>query len=546
MIPDYSQFLQTAASAHWQKIGLKRRAGIAVPLFSIRSDKSIGIGEIPDLKLLIDWCKITGMSILQMLPLNEVGDDFAPYSAISTFAIEPMYLSIENLKNAEIEKFPLQIKDLRQKFKPRKRRVNYKIKNEKLKLLWHIFKKISIDEIPELKGYITNNSYWLKDYALYKVIRENNRGRGWEKWDAKISGRDKDTIRNIEEANSQRLNFYYWLQWQLYEQLKDVKKYADGKNILLMGDLPFLVSRESADVWSHQDYFRLDLSAGAPPDMYFALGQKWGMPPYNWFNIASGGFTYLKEKLKYAENFYAMYRIDHFIGLFRIWTINISSDNEENNHGKFEPSEEYLWEQHGTGIIYIMLNATGMLPCAEDLGTVPECSYKVLHDYGIPGIDFQRYFKNPGYNFNFKSPGEYRLNSSAVISTHDSSFFMQWWRFEAGSIDEMLFELMCRKFDMDFKHFRYARKTLFDFRLRRYGRLLWNKEIVSAEMMLDILKPPYNMVNDFKYLYYDTYGEKEKFLNYLDLKLDNHEEISFKLIYKNLLRVNQTNSVFSI
>jgi 4-alpha-glucanotransferase len=244
--------------------------------------------------------------------------------------------------------------------------------------------------------------------------------------------------------------------------------------VYIMGDLPFLVSKESADVWSHRDYFMLEFSAGAPPDMYFALGQKWGMPPYNWNKISEDGFAYLAEKLKYSENFYDMYRIDHFVGLFRVWVSPRDEELQKSVVGTYLPKEEYMWEQHGRKIIDVMVRSTEMLPCAEDLGTVPGCSYHVLNEYGIPGIDFQRYCKE---NFRFKQPGEYRINSAAVISTHDSSFWINWWQFEAGTIDEKLFELQCEKSGIDYGHYRYAKSILFNSRLSRHGRLYWNNSI---------------------------------------------------------------------
>jgi len=541
-----SYFLHTATHDKWQQISTKKRAGIAVPLFSIYSKNSIGIGEFPDIKLLIDWCTKTGLSILQLLPLNEVGGDFAPYSSISTFALEPMYLSIENLKHVDNELFNNEITILRKKFKQRKRRVNYKIKVEKLKLLWHIYKSTLTDGITEFEDFKKLNFYWLKDYALYKIIGEQNLHHGWEKWDEKLIQRNAAALNEIEINNFERLQFYYWLQWQLFEQLKDVKKYSSENSVLVMGDLPFLVSRESADVWAHQDYFRLDLSSGAPPDMYFALGQKWGMPPYNWYKIADDSFRYLKEKLKFAENFYNMYRIDHFIGLFRVWTINLISEHEGAMDGSYEPYNENIWEQHGREIINQMVSSTEMLPCAEDLGTVPSCSYKVLYEFGIPGIDFQRYYKNPGSGFNFKMPMEYRINSMAVISTHDSSFFIQWWQFEAGTIDEKLFELMCEKTGMHYAHYREAKKLLFNSKHSKYGRLSWNKEVSSSEILINILKPPQEKINEFTYLYYDTYGERQKFLNHIEYIGDENADISPGIISKNLEKINQANSIFSI
>ena len=543
---DNSYFLHTVTGEKWKQIGTNKRAGIAIPLFSIYSKNSIGIGEFTDLKILIDWCNKTGMSILQLLPLNEVGDDFAPYSSISTFALEPMYLSVENLKNTETELFNDKIKRLRKQFKQRKRQVNYKIKDEKLKLLWHIYKSTRTDDIKEFEEFKELNSYWLKDYALYKIIREQSPGTGWEKWNDDLIRRLPAALNEIEINNFERLHFYYWIQWQSFEQLKEVKKYASVHNVLLMGDLPFLVSRESADVWAHMDYFRLDLSSGAPPDMYFALGQKWGMPPYNWYKIADDDFIYMKEKLKFAENFYNMYRIDHFIGLFRVWTINLSGDYEGAMNGRFEPYDENIWEQHGREIIARMAAATEMLPCAEDLGTVPSCSYRVLYEFGIPGIDFQRYYKNPAGGFNFKMPGEYRINSAAVVSTHDSSFFIHWWEFEAGTIDEKLFELMCEKAGMEYKRYREAKKILFDIKRSKYGRLSWNLQITSPEILNNILKTSPERINEFTYLYFDTFGERQKFLNHIEYDGNENAEISPGLIYKNLVKINQTNSIFSI
>jgi 4-alpha-glucanotransferase len=322
------------------------------------------------LKLLADWCKKTGMSIIQLLPMNDTGDDFAPYNSVSSFALDPMYLSIYNLKNTDITKFEKDLLKLKKNFK-RSGRADYKIKKAKLNLLWNIFKAGMPDTDAELKNYISQNLYWLKDYALFKVIRESIPIPSWDQWNDSIKYRELDALQDIEINNYQEIQFYCWVQWQLYEQMKEAKQYAAERGVLIMGDLPFLVSKQSADVWAHQNYFRLDLSAGAPPDMYFALGQKWGMPPYNWDEIAKDEFNYIREKLKYAENFYDMYRIDHFVGLFRVWTTPADSDLDNASEGSYLPGEEYLWEAQGRKIIDAMVNSYSMLPFAEDLGTVP-------------------------------------------------------------------------------------------------------------------------------------------------------------------------------
>lgn len=167
---DYSYLLHTKTADRWKRVGAKRRAGIAVPLFSVYSESSIGIGEIPDIKLLVDWCNKTGMSIIQLLPLNDVGSDFAPYNSVSTFALDPMYLSLQLLKEVNVKDYENNLMDIKKRYRPLFGRVNYKIKKAKLDLLSRIYQENSSDNINDLNLYIQNNEYWLKDYALYKIL----------------------------------------------------------------------------------------------------------------------------------------------------------------------------------------------------------------------------------------------------------------------------------------------------------------------------------------------------------------------------------------
>lgn len=527
---NYNYLLNTKTGDKWHRIGAKRRAGIAVPLFSVHSSSSCGIGDFNDLKLLVDWCESCGFTILQLLPLNDVGSDFAPYSSVSTFAIDPMYLSFDMIEGKH-ESIASEIIFIRRKFRPRFGKVNYGIKNAKINLAEKLFSSSN----ESFQDFIDSNIYWLKDYALFKVLKRKFKECSWLEFPDKNKYRDPASTEKLSEENSDEINFTYWLQWKLYEQLNEVKQYAHSKGIYIMGDLPFLVSRDSADVWANPEYFRLELSSGAPPDMYFAEGQKWGMPPYNWDIIAANDFSYIKERLKYAENFYHMFRIDHFVGLFRVWT---SPQDDGSPGGRFLPQEEYLWEEHGRRIIEVM-NSTTMLPCAEDLGTVPECSYRVLAEYGIPGIDFQRYMKS---NYHFRSPAEYRINSCAVLSTHDSSFFANWWEYEAGTIDEKLFEMMFFRQGDNKEHFRYAKETLFDMNKSAYGRLRWNENISSVDLMLGILQPRQDKVYEFVNLYLESFAEKDKFKLFLETGTNEKQELCYLAVKK----ANESNSVFSI
>lgn len=545
---DYSHFLNTNTAAKWNKIGIKRRAGVAAPLFSIYSHKSTGIGEIPDIKYLVKWCLKTDLSIIQLLPMNDVGFDFAPYNSVSSFALEPMYLSLNDLKNVNLHHIKKEIRDLKKIIPAGGEKVNYRIKSEKLKILYKIYKVSYLKGIKKFEDFKNENSYWLKDYALFKVLKELHQNKSWEDWDENYKNRDENALAEIEEQYSDRLNFRYWLQWQLYEQFKTAKKYATDKNILMMGDLPFLVSRDSADVWAHRRYFNMDLSSGAPPDMYFYLGQRWGTPTYNREEMEKDNYLYVKEKLKYAENFYDLYRIDHFVGFFRLWSIpNDCPPDKGGLCGKFDPANESVWEETGKKLLDVMIENSSMMPCAEDLGTVPWCSPKVLWEYGIPGMNVQRWVKDFNNDAKFINPENYRINSVSTISTHDSSTIIDWWHNEAGTIDEKLFQRLCSEKQIPSEKYAEIVRDLFDYEKSKHGRLFWKDSIDSIEKLENILGLKRDSCWDIINLYKESINEKQKFLHFLGIEVNaNDYKINTTFIRKVLEQVNDASSIFSI
>lgn len=519
-----------------------------MPLFSVYSKNSIGIGEIPDLKLLTDWCCNTGLSIIQLLPLNEVGFDFSPYNGVSTFALEPMYISLKDLRKTDLKPFRNEIRDLKKKYVNFKDsgKLNYEIKNEKLRLLRKIFSSVDLSGIKNFEIFVNENKHWLRYYSLFRILTVMHDGKDWADWELKYAYISSLTAEKILRENEDERNFYYWMQWQLFEQLRSVKRYASKKGVLLMGDLPFLVSRNSADVWAYKNFFKLSLSSGAPPDMYFSKGQRWGMPPYNWENIELQDFVYLKQRLKYAANFYDMFRIDHFVGLFRIWTIskNESLENAGYN-GKFDPEEEYYWEGHGRKILEVMNESSDMLPCAEDLGTVPECSGKVLKEFGVTGIDVMRWERNA--NYDFKPAESYRVNSNATVSTHDSSSLPAWWKYEAGTIDEFAFRKICENMNIWNEDYYYLSEKLFIG--NKNGRLSWKKEISNVYVLLETLKMDYDRAAEIINIYLSSFSEKNKFLKYIgegDTENISGEDVPVSFIRDTLEKISSTDSIFSI
>lgn len=540
---DYKRFLQTDTRPHWERVGVRRRAGVCAPLFSLHSKTSVGIGEIPDLAPFVDWCKSVGLGIIQLLPLNDLGYDFAPYSAKSSFALDPLYLSLRHLRGVDTQRFDADIERLSEQF-PITERVNYAVKGGKMALLWKMFEQRDRPEDPRFLSFRRRTAFWLRDDALYKILKDRFQGASWEQWPDSFRKRHAAALDKLAADEKDAIRFHEWVQWQLYEQMIEVKTHAKKAGVLLMGDMPFLVARDSMDVWAHPTYFRLDASAGAPPDLYFAGGQRWGMPPYNWPVMARNDYDYLERKLRYAESFFDMYRIDHVIGVFRLYTIPLSSPaDREGLDGTFEPKDERLWENHGKKLLDVMLSSTRMLPCGEDLGVVPACSYKVLEERAIPGLEVQRWCRDWGKTYEFIAPERYRTNSVAVCSTHDMSIAAAWWKFEAATVDGYLIQLKCRDRKWDFAE---IKEKLFDPAKEAHGRLHWRAELNDEPALLAALNLPADKAGDFLDLFRSTRWERELFWKYLGLPGQPTDEPTPAFVRRVLEKAGETASIFSI
>jgi 4-alpha-glucanotransferase len=534
----------TVSRDKWVRIGTQKRSGVLAPLFSIYSQESIGIGDLGDLRILIDWAHKTGNSIIQLLPMNEVGSIFCPYDSISSFALEPMYISLANLSRAKNKAIKAKIEDLRKVFSSLGANVDYAIKKEKLRLLWEVFILEEKNSFTQFEKFKEENAYWLLDFALYKVLKEHHKGYAWYDWEDKYKNRDKSALNDFIKEHEREIAFYMWLQWQLYEQFKSVKEYAATKKVYLKGDLPILVSRDSADVWTHPEFFKLEFAAGAPPDMYCAKGQRWGMPTYNWERIADSEYRYLKEKLKHTQNFYDILRIDHVVGLFRIWSIpyNEPLDNKGLN-GFFDPREQSTWGEHGRNILKVIINNTNMLLCAEDLGIIPQVCTDTIKELGIPGNDVQRWVKDWKIKHDFLEPQAYRPLSVAMLSTHDTTNWPAWWENEAGTIDEDLFRRRCNERGIDYVR---IKDKLFDLNNSLHGRLRWLDSIDSVDKLILILGKRKEELRDFIDFYENSYEEKEKLWRHFCFKGAMREESDAGIVKAALKISLDSSAIFCI
>lgn len=536
------ELLKTPSGDKWRRIGTEKRAGVLVPLFLVYSKKSLGIGDFEDMELVIDWCEKSGNSILQLLPMNEFGPTSCPYDTISSFALEPSYISLNSLDLTRTIK--TKITEIRKRFPAGEVHVDYGIKEAKIDLLWQIYSGSDSRTSKEFRKFVEDNKYWLDDFALFKTLKAYHGGLPWYEWEEGYKGHDATKLMFFRDANNDDILFQKWLQWVAFNQFREAKSYAISKNILIKGDLPILISRDSADVWAHPGFFKLEFAAGAPPDMYCAKGQRWGVPTYNWKAIEDDGYKYLKAKLKFAEHFYDILRIDHVVGLFRIWSIPYNDPPEnEGLNGVFDPKDEKEWERHGRALLSVMLESTDMLLASEDLGMIPKDCPETLKEFGIPGNDVQRWTKDWNTRHDFLKPAEYRLLSVAMLSTHDTTNWSAWWENEAGTVDEALFMRKCVDRGIDFLR---VKDELFSSELSRHGRLRWRDDVKSSEILTGILGKPKEELKDFIELYENSYREKEKLWKHLGLKGGMREESDPEILAAALNITMKSRSVFSI
>lgn len=398
------------AAKQWQTVGIKHHHGINIPLFSLHSKESAGIGEFLDLIPLIDWISSLGMDVIQLLPINDTGNDKSPYNALSAHALNPIYLSLSQL--------PSLSPSLKEKLKKLQDLTSIvpipyeKVREGKEEFLHEYFDKEfkNISQTPAFNKFLSANG-WVEHYAHFRALKDHFGGRFWKEWP-----QDPPTV---------DYQFFLFLQFLCFEQLSKVSNHAKMKKVLLMGDLPILISKDSADVWANPELFEMGIGAGAPPDMYNKEGQDWGFPLYRWDSLEKTNYTWWKERLEFASNFYSMFRIDHVVGFFRIWGVPSGMKAKE---GHFYPEDQALWIPQGQKIMEMMIDSSPMLPIGEDLGVVPPEVRLCLCQLGICGTKVMRWERYWNEDSRFIPISEYIRESLTTVSTHDSETLNLWWQ----------------------------------------------------------------------------------------------------------------------
>jgi 4-alpha-glucanotransferase len=412
-----------------------RRSGILVPLFSIPSSRSWGIGEIADITHLATWLEAAGQRVLQLLPINEMPPaERSPYSALSAMAIDPQFISMDAVEDFEAiggESALSAVDRARLDAARAAPRIDYDIVRPlKMDVLRRAFARFQDESrgrasarFRAFETFSAEQSWWLDDYALFRSLHALHGERPWTEWPEPLRDRDAAAVASAREQLAGAVMFRKYLQWLAAVQWSDVRKKTPG--IQLFGDLPFMVSADSADVWARQDEFRIDVSVGVPPDAFSDDGQDWGLPAYRWEVFAARDFDWLRHRARRYADLYDGYRVDHLVGFYRTYF------RDRNGAAGFTPADESAQRALGERVLAVF-REPGAEIIAEDLGTVPDFVRESLTRLCVPGykvLRWEREWHEPGQPF--RDPANYAAMSVATSGTHDTEPMAVWWEHAA-------------------------------------------------------------------------------------------------------------------
>jgi len=413
----------------------RRRAGVVIPLFSIRSQSGWGLGEISDIPRFAAWAQAAGFSVVQLLPVNEVsGADPSPYAALSAFALDPVYLSLDDCED-------FQSAGGRDALSPELRAqlqaadsaplVDWgSVRALKREASTLAFERFVRDEwrwktarAEQLTAFIRTNRSWLDDYALFIVLHDELQ-KSWLDWPAALRERDPGALARARDEHGAALLRANWLQWQLNLQWRRARRAASALGVDLMGDLPFTVGMDSADVWSNRQLFRTDLHVGTPPDPACETGQDWGLPVYDWHVLEQNDFAWIKARATRAGELFSIYRVDHAIGFYRTYFRSLDGKSSG-----FMPADEAAQRLLGERVLRLMTRWAEVI--AEDLGSVPAFLRPSLEKLCVAGYRVLRWEKDED---DYRNPASWPAVSVSTNSTHDTDSTAEWY--DALSRDE--------------------------------------------------------------------------------------------------------------
>lgn len=399
-----------------------RRSGILLPISSLPSKYGIGSFSKRAYKF-VDFLEKAGQSYWQILPLGPTGYGDSPYQSFSTFAGNPYYIDLDAL----VEEGYLTAADCKKyDFGEDQESVDYsKLYAARFKILYTAYKNSNIAKNSEFKKFIKENKFWLDDYALFMAVKKSFDGKSFSEWDEGIKKRNQDSLEAYTEKFAKEIEFYQFQQFQFVKQWNKLKKYANKKNIEIIGDIPIYVAFDSADTWANPELFQFDEDltpiavAGCPPDAFSSTGQLWGNPLYQWDYHKKTEYAWWMQRIAYSYQLYDVVRIDHFRGFDEYYAIPFGNPTAE--HGK--------WKM-GPGIDFFKTMKAKLgekRVIAEDLGFLTPGVLKLVKESGYPGMKILQFAFDSREESDYL-PHNYSENSVVYTGTHDNDTTVGWYR----------------------------------------------------------------------------------------------------------------------
>jgi 4-alpha-glucanotransferase len=419
---------------------MRRQAGVVLPLFSLRTRRDWGIGQITDLPACAAFIRRAGHRLLQVLPPHELSaGETSPYGALTAFGLDPIYVDVDAVDDLDAAAIDEALGDEGRRARDAARaaeRVDYEaVRRLKNRVLHAAFERFYEREwsrrtprATAFSNFVRSEQDWLDDLALYTVFREGHGGWGWSTWPDDERDRSWSAIQKAQGDRTKRLLEIKYAQWLLDEQWSHARAKMRELGVELMGDVPFVVGIESADVWSHASQFQLHVSLGAPPDDFSAEGQDWGLPAYDWLAMEADDLSWIRQRTKRAARLYDRFRLDHVVGYFRQWV----KPKQGSKRGRFDPEGPDAQRARGLRVLGATLdelptgdgNADAPRAIAEDLGVIPPFVRDVLKELGMPGYRVLPWERDAA---RYRDPRAFPTASVASWSTHDTAPIDRWW-----------------------------------------------------------------------------------------------------------------------
>ncbi len=406
---------------------MRRQSGISVPLFALVSEEGWGIGEFADLAMFARWLSEAGQSVVQILPINEMPPiETSPYSAMTAMALDPIYIRMAAvpdfsglgaetaLDGAELS----ELKRLRQS-----PRIEYgsirRLKQKWLRRGFDRFLKLEVSRgsprAARFDAFVAAQSWWLDEYALFRSLHALHDELPWTNWPEPLARADAGALNEARGALRLEIMFRSYLQWLAAEQWADAKRRAWP--VRVFGDLPFMNSADSPDVWARQNEFRFDATIGVPPDAFSETGQDWGLPPWRAGVMAANDFSWMRARARRYGDLYDGFRIDHLVGLYRTYVRPI----DQSIKAFFDPAEEPAQIALGETLIGILSGGDKQPDLiAEDLGSIPPFVRESMKRLDLPGMKVLRWERHWDVEGTPPiDPAEFAECSVATTGTHD-------------------------------------------------------------------------------------------------------------------------------